>query len=277
MASSASTSVKPLTILTEDDGVSGSKIEQDPQHYADDQLKRWLKCRGLKQSGKREEIVQRVASCLQGPNRRVLDASIDGGKWFAAKVLKENEELKGRETFNEQVAVPIVPEKGWRSFPSQDIPSLFNYGHIYHYALESIQTVQLDPPKVVEAEDDQDEIDGLGHMTDKPLKNGRKYVDSKFVHDLMDNKTDQHYFLRGHVWPSMRNDLPHNVLIILSVTSGAVIHASSQQCKVAALGRCSHVVAVLFTLLDHVQEHGAVLTKPCTSQECTWNKGKKKR
>ena len=105
-------------------------------------------------------------------------------------------------------------------------------------------------------------------------KNRRKYVDSKFVHDLMDNKTDQHYFLRGHVWPSLRNDLPHNVLIVLSVTSGAVIHASCQPCKVAALGRCSHVVAVLFTLLDHVQEHGAVLTKPCTSQECTWNKGK---
>ena len=145
MASSASTSVKPLTILTEDDGVPGSKIEQDPQHYTVDQLKRWLKCRGLKQSGKREEIVQRVASCLQGPNHRILDVSIDGGKWFAEKVLKENEELKGRETFNEQVAVPIVPEKGWHSFPSQDIPSLFNYGHIYHYALESIQTVQLDP------------------------------------------------------------------------------------------------------------------------------------
>ena len=145
MAPSASTSVKPLTILTEDDGVSGSKIEQDPQHYTVDQLKRWLKCRGLKQSGKREEIVQRAASCLQGPNHRILDVSIDGGKWFAAKVLKENEELKGGETFNEQVAVPIVPEKGWRSFPSQDIPSLFNYGHIYHYALESIQTLQLDP------------------------------------------------------------------------------------------------------------------------------------
>ena len=277
MASSASTSVKPLTILTEDDGVPGSKIEQGPQHYTVDQLKRWLKCRGLKQSGKREEIVQRVASCLQGwPNHRVLDVSIDGGKWLAAKVLKENEELKGRETSNEQVAVPIVPEKGWSSFPSQDIPSLFKYGHIYHYALESIQTVQLDPPKVVEAEDDQDEIDGLSHMTEKPLKNGRKYVDSKFVHDLMDNKTDQHYFFRGHVWPSMRNDLPHNVLIVLSVTSGTVIHASCQPCNVAALGRCSHVVAVLFTLLDHVQEHGAVLTKPCTSQECTWNKGKKR-
>ena len=78
MASSASTSVKPLTILTEDDGVPGSKIEQDPQHYTVDQLKRWLKCRGLKQSGKREEIVQRVASCLQGPNHRVLDVLMAG-------------------------------------------------------------------------------------------------------------------------------------------------------------------------------------------------------
>ena len=60
-------------------------------------------------------------------------------------------------------------------------------------------------------------------MTDKPLKNGRKYVDSGFVHDLMDNKTNEHYFLRGHVWPSMRTELPHNVLVILSVTSGAVL------------------------------------------------------
>ena len=95
MAWSASTSVKPLTILTEDGGVPGSKIEQDPQHYTVDQLICWLKCRGLKQGGKREEIVQHVASCLQGPNHCVLDVSIGGRKWFAAKVLKENKELKG--------------------------------------------------------------------------------------------------------------------------------------------------------------------------------------
>ena len=117
---------------------------------------------------------------------------------------------------------------------------------------------------------------GLGHMTDKPLKNGRKYVDSKFVHDLMDNKTEQHYFLKGHVWPSMRAELPHNVLIILSATSGAIIHASCYPCKVAALGRCSHIVAVLFSLLDHVEKYGPAVSKPATSQECTWNKGKKR-
>ena len=144
-------------------------------------------------------------------------------------------------------------------FPSQDIPILFNYGYIYHYALESIKTVQLDPSEVDQNEEDCD----LGHMTDKPLKNGRKYVDTGFVHDMMDNTKKKNYFVRAHVWPSMKSELPHNVLVILSATSGAVIHASCQPCKVAALGRCSHVVAVNFSLLDHVKEHGATLSKPC--------------
>ena len=90
MACFASTLVKPLTILTEDDGVPGSKIEKEPEIYTVDQLKHWLKCRGLKQTGKRTEIVQHVADCLKGPNHRVLEISIDRGKWFAAKVLKEN-------------------------------------------------------------------------------------------------------------------------------------------------------------------------------------------
>ena len=31
-------------------------------------------------------------------------------------------------------------------------------------------------------------------MTDKPLKNGWKYVDSGFVHDVMDAKSKDYYF-----------------------------------------------------------------------------------
>ena len=30
-------------------------------------------------------------------------------------------------------------------------------------------------------------------MTDKPFKNGRKYVDSDFVHDVEDNRTPNHH------------------------------------------------------------------------------------
>ena len=272
MACLSSTSWKPLTILTENDGVPGSKFDRKPEHYTVEQLKRWLKCRGMKLSGKRDELVTGVSDCIKKGSHRVLDVSIDQGKWFAAKVIKENQEVIVDKSIKSKLSfVPTVPVSGWRTFQSQDIPVLFNYGHIYYYALESIKTVVTESGH----QDDEDE-EGLGHMTAKPLKNGRKYVDSGFLHDMMDTKTEEHYFLKTHVWPSMRNELPHNVLIILSVSSGAVIHASCDPCKVSALGRCSHVVAVLFSLLDHVNEQGPTISTPCTSKECSWNKGKKR-
>ena len=37
------------------------------------------------------------------------------------------------------------------------------------------------------------------------------------------------------------------------------------------------LVAVLLSLVDHAQKHGVITTTPCTSQECTWNKGKKRK
>ncbi|KAJ7377435.1 hypothetical protein OS493_029336 [Desmophyllum pertusum] len=113
-------------------------------------------------------------------------------------------------------------------------------------------------------------------MTDKPMKTGRKYVDSGFVHDMMDTVNADHYLVRAHVWPSMRTELPHNVIVVTSVNSGAVLHASCEPCWASSLGRCSHVVAVLFSVLDYVQDHGPVLAQHCTSQECSWNKGKKR-
>lgn len=85
----------------------------------------------------------------------------------------------------------------------------------------------------------------------------------------MDTLTADHYLVRAHVWPSMKTELPHNVFV-------AVIHASCEPCRASSLGRCSHVVAVLFTILDHVQKQGSVVSKPCTSQDCSWNKGKKR-
>jgi hypothetical protein len=273
MSSLTSTSVRPLTILTENDGVPGSYFEREPDNYTVGQLKRWLKCRGLKQNGKRDDLLKRVSDCIFSNSHKVLDVSIDDGKWFAQKVLKESKEILNikDDRVQYQAVIPVIPTSGWCVFQSKDIPSLFNYGHIYHYALESVKTIVKDP---IQSDDENEH--GLGHMTDKPLKNGRKYVDSGFVHDMMDTKSDYYYFIRAHVWPSMRTDLPHNVLCVISVTSGAIIHASCDPCKVSALGRCSHVVAVLFSLLDHVEKHGPTLTVPCTSQECSWNKGKKR-
>jgi len=271
MAFTISSSTRLLTILTESDGVPGSYFEKDPSNYTVEQLKRWLKCRGLKQSGKRGELIERVSDCISSGNHKVLDSSIDAGKWIALKVIKENNEAQNN-VKQATSDVPIAPSAGWNNFQSKDIPPYFNYGHIHHYALESVKTIISNPQQNEEDEDEQ----GLAHMTDKPLKNARKYVNSDFVHDVMDTKSDEYYFARAHVWPSMRTDLPHNVLVILSNVSGAVIHASCEPCKVAALGRCSHVVAVLLYILDHVEKHGFLATPTCTSKPCTWNKGKKR-
>lgn len=187
--------------------------------------------------------MKRYTECLKAGKHHALDPSINDGKWFAAKVIKEN---CGLEQSCNVVSLPEIPSKGWRDFPSCNIPQLFN-GHVHYYVLESIWNVN------VNGEEDK----GLGHMTDTPLKNGRKYVN--YVN--MDTMTAEHYLVRAHVWPSMKNELPHNVVVVLSVNSGAVIHASCEPCRVSSLGRCSHVVTVLFTVLDHVQKHGSLASK----------------
>ena len=69
----ASSSLHFLTVLTEDDGVSGFKYERKSEQYTVDQLKRWSKCRVLKLSGKREDIVQRVRDCVRNGNYHTLD------------------------------------------------------------------------------------------------------------------------------------------------------------------------------------------------------------
>ena len=90
MNANTSVSAVVLTTLTENDGVPGSYFDHDPSEYTVDQLKRLLKCRGLKQSGKRNDLIHRVSDCIRSRNQHSPDVSIDGGKWIAAKILREN-------------------------------------------------------------------------------------------------------------------------------------------------------------------------------------------
>ena len=159
---------------------------------------------GSKTERQTDDLVKRLRDCVNSGNHHTLDPSIDNGKWLASKILKERSDVQGKCSVN---AVPFIPSSGWRVFPSHNIPSLFNYGHVHYYALKSIQNI----------DDTQDIEDGLGHMTDKPLKNGRKYANSGFVHDLMDVIDGYRYFVRAHVWPSMRTELPHNVVVVISL------------------------------------------------------------
>ena len=82
----ASSLLHSLTVLTEEDGVPGSKFERELEEYTVDQLRRWFKCGGLKLSSKREDAVQQVRDCVSSRNYHTLDQAIHHGKWFAAKI-----------------------------------------------------------------------------------------------------------------------------------------------------------------------------------------------
>ena len=82
---------------------------------------------------------------------------------------RQEQQAQDKEEKSNLVSLLAISSAGWGKFPSQDIPVLFNYGHVHYYALESIQN----------AVNGDDSGDGLG---------------SGFVHDMMDNVNDEHYF-----------------------------------------------------------------------------------
>jgi len=148
-------------------------------------------------------------------------------------------------------------------FPSQNIPANFNYGHIYHYLLESVVLLDQDGKK-----EDTD----LSHMTSKSLTKVEQYVKSGSISDIMDTCRNGNYYLKGKVAASMRNEF-RNVHITISIIGGAVLDASCT-CPASALGRCNHVAALLLMLNKHCMDNGYEPAS-CTSKPCEWNKGKK--
>ena len=74
-------------------------------------------------SGKRDELVTRVSDSIKIGSHRVLDVSIDQGKWFAAKVIKENQEVIVDKSIKSKLSfVPTVPVSGWRIFGHKIFP-----------------------------------------------------------------------------------------------------------------------------------------------------------
>ena len=116
--SMASGSLPCFTVLTDEDDVPGSKFEREPEEYTVGQLKGWLKCRELKLSGKRDELLKCVSDCIKSGNHQTLDSSIDDDKWFSAKVLRGNAKLQANCSLS---SLPFVPSTGWRAFPSYRI------------------------------------------------------------------------------------------------------------------------------------------------------------
>lgn len=73
---------------------------------------------------------------------------------------------------------------------------------------------------------------------------------------------------------SYRVDTFYSVMVAVSFNSRFTKDAS-YTCMVSGMGRCNHVAAVLYALLDYIQTFG-IENETCTSQTCKWNMGRKK-
>lgn len=97
------------------------------------------------------------------------------------------------------------------------------------------------------------------------MKRGQRYVSSGFVSDIEGATSTDNFFAKSLVKQSMGSEA-YIVYTCISVNSGFVRYGLCA-CKASALGRCSHVSALLHALLDVKRTSG----KSCTSQPCTWN------
>ena len=97
-------------------------------------LKRWLQCHGLKQSGKKSDLIERVTNSRGIVN---VDPDVDGGKWYE---IKKN---KSQPIDTPENVISPTDTDIWNNFPSHSIPSMFNYGNIVHYIIESVDKIRL--------------------------------------------------------------------------------------------------------------------------------------
>ena len=72
-------------------------------------------------SGKKQELIERVGLSI---GRIKVDPKIDGGKWYELK--------KRNSVYCENTCLDVsVPQNGWKSFPSGNVPSMFNYAIVH--------------------------------------------------------------------------------------------------------------------------------------------------
>lgn len=266
MANSTVIDVREKILLKEED-VPGAKLLKEPHKCIVEELKRWLECRSVKRTGKKDELIRRVTEALN--MNLPIDPKVDGGKWYDIKMNKISI------THTSSLFRGDLPEGGWKHFPSKNLPENFNYGHVYFYLVES-SSKSFNILQDSSDSDDDNIYDNSDTVTAKPLKKGRSLLSSGFIENIQDNYSPEkhEHYIRAHVHHSMKNELPLNVNVVLSDISGHVKYGTCD-CRSSTLERCAHVAALLLKLSDMAGK-GISLWKPSTSAPCQWNKGKKR-
>ena len=162
--------------------------------------------------------------------------------------------------------LPTVPEPDISKWTDNldGLPMKYGYGAIVEYLVKRQAAVLAN-------------TDSLPAMVplptaDKPLLKGFNFFASGHVGEIVIN-CDSVTHIRTTVLASMR-EIRYDVKCALDNITGLVIFAACQ-CPAGAAGKCNHVAALLFALLDFV----STMRNPdsCTNKPQTWHRPKRKR
>lgn len=86
---------------------------------------------------------------------------------------------------------------------------------------------------------------------EKPLVKGHNFFASGNVGEILVNLAEKFTHIRTTVLASMRNT-KYDVKVVLDNKTGLVVQASCK-CPAGSGGKCNHVAALLFALVDYIQ------------------------
>ncbi|KAE8749229.1 hypothetical protein FOCC_FOCC004137, partial [Frankliniella occidentalis] len=211
----AANTFNPIVLTSKDVPNSGLPFNEVHRNTRKD-LANWLKLRGVPQGGVgKDDLVNRVQACMDVGADKILDPSVEGGKWYEKK-----KEMMSTQAASLLQNSALFPETGWDPFPSRDIPQSYNFGSVYYYLVESMPQYQ-DPSIInsgeesVSEEDDEEnvevielgdifeDLDNKAVMSSKKIRRGLQFLKSGYVRGMKDCLPDRFHFFMGHIRASM--------------------------------------------------------------------------
>ena len=164
-------------LFLKENDIPGASLVKEPSECSVEELMRWLECYGQKKSGKKDELVERVNGLLK-INVKV-DPKADGEHWYNVKSSMNKQ--------NNDATNFLIPWVRRTIFQNQDIPVSFNYGHVYHYIIESVNNLFLCNSDTLDQDENlDDKIDDEDTVTAKPLRKGHWLVRGEFFENMVD-------------------------------------------------------------------------------------------
>ncbi|KAG5886265.1 hypothetical protein JTB14_020828 [Gonioctena quinquepunctata] len=213
--------------------------------------------KGLKKAGIKNDLIARETNCINAGNDENIFLGVDGGKWYDAKNnLIQQPQASSRDTSFSST------ELKWGKFPSCRIPKYFNKGHIFTFIVN--ENIECEDPEV---DDMQTKI------TVEPIKRGHQYVDSDHITEVQDAQEDNYYICQCKYLASFQIFIKYTITVILNRTPGAIIKGMCE-CKQSAIGKCSHVTALLIFISEYSEKYKNIVPSPSLPRE--WGCGSEK-